>query len=362
MKKLIGGIIVFSFLILPVCSEARSQISVKNKFGVGGSNMDKETNQLLKYTGAGWVRPHIGPAVWGDMQSKKNSSYDWDEMDELVEWYQDRGYNLLITIWPFATWDQKNRDNAADCKVSSKDIFAGELSLYRCNPNNWKKYRTWVKAMVERYDGDGKDDMDGLLYGIKYWEVMNEPDLTMELEESGAQKDGGDEEEEDDSTNNLDFYAQSSEAYFKLLKKTSTAIKASDPKAKVVIAGAAGGHDTYMDFWDDLFDAHPKAKQYFDIGNVHCVNGGDYYKNYNVKVYNRMLRRHNMNKNIWVTEADSMIHDTKEENYTETRASTRRAFNSGATKIFNVMASFGGEGKNTTYAKKKFKIIVDKFN
>lgn len=42
-------------------------------------------------------------------------------------------------------------------------------------------YTAWVTAAVERYDGDGVDDMPGLLAPIRHWEVDNEPDLKNSL-------------------------------------------------------------------------------------------------------------------------------------------------------------------------------------
>jgi hypothetical protein len=44
-------------------------------------------------------------------------------------------------------------------------------------PADMAAYTTWVRALVERYDGDGVDDMPGLTRAVRYWEVDNEPDL-----------------------------------------------------------------------------------------------------------------------------------------------------------------------------------------
>ncbi|MES2641500.1 MAG: glycoside hydrolase family 44 protein [Myxococcota bacterium] len=44
-------------------------------------------------------------------------------------------------------------------------------------PADMPAYTTWVRALVERYDGDGVDDMPGLTRPVRYWEVDNEPDL-----------------------------------------------------------------------------------------------------------------------------------------------------------------------------------------
>ncbi|MGC9049233.1 MAG: hypothetical protein ACP5IX_03405, partial [Patescibacteria group bacterium] len=41
-------------------------------------------------------------------------------------------------------------------------------------PWSAKEFANFLKAMVERYDKDGIDDMPGLIYPIKHYEVLNE--------------------------------------------------------------------------------------------------------------------------------------------------------------------------------------------
>jgi len=77
----------------------------------------------------------------------------------------------LATIWPFADWDQANWGGVSDTPL----IFEDRLGRGRRKPYDMDAYRRFVLALVERYDGDGKDDMPGLKYPIKYWEASNEP-------------------------------------------------------------------------------------------------------------------------------------------------------------------------------------------
>src|SRR3990170_622709 len=42
-------------------------------------------------------------------------------------------------------------------------------------PVDSAKYQAFVRATVERYDGDGMGEMPGLLVPIRYWQVDNEP-------------------------------------------------------------------------------------------------------------------------------------------------------------------------------------------
>ncbi len=79
-----------------------------------------------------------------------------------------------------------------------------EGTTYR--PKDVAKYQRWVRAVVERYDGDGVNDMPGLTAPIKFWQVDNEP-------------------------------PRRREGYPDLVRITSQAVKEADAKAKVLIGG-----------------------------------------------------------------------------------------------------------------------------
>ena len=87
-----------------------------------------------------------------------------------------------------------------------------EGTTYR--PKDVTKYQRWVRAVVERYDGDGVDDMPGLTAPIKIWQVDNEP-------------------------------PRRREGYADLVRITSQAVKEADPTAKVLIGGLEIPFDDY---------------------------------------------------------------------------------------------------------------------
>jgi hypothetical protein len=89
-----------------------------------------------------------------------------------------------------------------------------EGTTYR--PKDVVKYQRWVRAVVERYDGDGVDDMPGLTAPIKYWQVDNEP-------------------------------PRRREGYADLVRITSEAVKEADPTAKVLIGGLLIPFDDYRE-------------------------------------------------------------------------------------------------------------------
>ncbi|RJQ31855.1 MAG: hypothetical protein C4562_05290 [Actinobacteria bacterium] len=293
----------------------------KQKFGFLGS--EEGMANVIKENGASWQRPHPGPFLWDSMQSEKDQEIIFDKTDRIVTEAQEIKLGTLATLWPFAEWDQKRKPNADKYKVSENDEFMPNtkegrgdyLPLHRSNPGDWQAYEKWVKVVVERYDGDGKQDMPGLEIPVKYWEVMNEPDL--------------DSPEPDPR---LDFYTEDATAYASLLIKTSKAIKSADPDAKVLIAGAAGGNERFLSFYRGVFQ-NKETVSHFDIANVHCISN-DSHDSFNVEPYTKLLKSFGLNKSVWVTEAEAFISDDPDINATQTYESTKKALRLGAKKIF----------------------------
>lgn len=310
-----------------------SKTILDNKFGFLSG--DPGEYQFITAVGAGWVRPHPGPFLWDSTQNTPNGQYDFTATDKMVTGYQKGNIGILATLWPFAEWDQKTKDGFDKCAVSSNDDFLSKTGMakrggeylpeHRCSPQDWNAYQKWVKAIVERYDGDGKNDMPNLKTPVKYWEVMNEPDLGMENPRPGEEE-------------RLKFWKDTPEAYGQLLIKTSEAIKAADEDAQVLIAGAAGGSKFFLDFYRKVL-AVSGAKDAFDIGNVHCISN-DNYDSFNVEPYKKLLSEFNLNKAIWVTEAEAMVSNNADSNATQTLNSTKKALAEGAAKIFYTRYEF----------------------
>jgi len=164
----------------------------------------------------GWVRPHPGPFIWGKIEPKRGE-YDFSEADEVVQKAQSMGLNILATIWPYADWDQEEWGNI-DRFVKKRDF--PELPFSRYKPYDMKAYKEFVKVLVERYDGDGIDDMPGLERPIKYWEVINEPSTSITSKLEGK---------------SYGFFKGDAKDYFEVLKVTYEAIKEADKDAKVLL-------------------------------------------------------------------------------------------------------------------------------
>lgn len=167
------------------------------------AGFEKEAKAAAE-AGAYWIRPHYTEAfAWGFIE-REQGKYDWTIPDLLVKTVQKHNLHLLITFWsgPRAwegyrkgLWDENLWVAGADALSWPSDMGA---------------YLAWLKAMVERYDGDGENDMPGLEYPVMWYEVINEPCL--------------DEEEK-------------KEKYFDLLKRSYQAIKEVNPETVVMVGG-----------------------------------------------------------------------------------------------------------------------------
>ncbi len=266
----------------------------------------------VKLIGGGWARPHPGPFSWGHIEPVQGE-YDFRYTDDFVMHSQENNISILATIWPFANWDQDSK-----CKVGSNDMFyprPGAMAIpeYRCKPKDMQAYRKFLSKLVERYDGDGKEDMPGLSMPIKYWEVLNEPEM---------------------KSAELTFFKGNEEDYIDVLKESYEAIKQECNDCNVVQGGAAGSSPEFLSFWDKVLESG--GGKYFDIANIHFISVGD-ASTFNVEPFSKVLERHNVNKPIWVTEAQPGSPGS-------VKSSVKGAFAAGASKVFFVKFKIGSIG------------------
>lgn len=297
---------------------------------VGFLSGNVNETELIAEVGAAWTRPHPGPFAWEWIESEEGT-YDFTSADAWVKTAGDNGVAVLPTIWPFAEWDQQTCREIEECTVSDTDQFVpadeektdekskdgiefeggvSGIPATRCAPCDYSAYKAFLTALVERYDGDGTDDMPGLTIPIKYWEVSNEPSMR-----------GGD----------LTFFLGTQEEYVEVLKNSYEAIKGACSDCLVLHAGAAGARDEDLEYWGKIIDLD--AGVYFNISNVHCI--GCDANDLNVESFSGMLEEKGLEKPIWVTEAEFRSEE-------DIIPVFQNALDSGASKVFFV--SLGGIG------------------
>jgi hypothetical protein len=120
----------------------------------------------MEYVRSGIARPLAGigaPAVkylpdaysWGKMQRSARAAIDFTVTDRFVAEFQQAGFtDLVLALKSHSAWASKDGlDNPSP------------------KPEHLNAYAAWVKAVVERYDADGTDDMPGLLRPVRYVEI-----------------------------------------------------------------------------------------------------------------------------------------------------------------------------------------------
>ena len=218
-----------------------------------------------------WVRPHPGPFVWNKIEKKKGS-FSWEESDEYVVYAQEKNQTIISTIWPYSNWDQKS------CKrKKAKSPFGKHFSKYLSKPCSMEDYKTFLLNLVDRYDGDGNNDMPGLTKPIIHWEIMNEPEFKM-------------------------FFKGNKEEFIEIFNFSSKIIKEKQKDSVIIMAGAAGMFPENKKFWKFVL---PKINDNFDIANIHHISGpdGKCDKEFWVDEFSSLLKSLNINKPIWLTEA-----------------------------------------------------------
>jgi Copper amine oxidase N-terminal domain len=221
-----------------------------------------------------WTRPHIY-AFWFIIQPDLSKDrYDFRMHDRIYGEIPD-DINILGNI----TADISGRGR----RDATHDNYMKERSY---EPVDIPMYEKFVKATVERYDGDGIDDMPGLTNPVKYWQVDNEPP-----------RDG-----------KTDFAV--------LQEVTYKAIKSACPDCQVMIGGATG----FPDSFDNNFKAFTHILEdlngeYVDIFDLHWYgNAFGEYRDLgdSLEIVKKVLAENGFEDiPIWITEMGSYSGEPK---------------------------------------------------
>ena len=267
-------------LTSPAIAAEESEEMPECHFGFMPARWDFEG---AREAGGAYDRPFFELFQWG-MIEKEPGVFDFSETDEYVRRAQAQGFHILANIQPFAHWDQAKCHQ--DLPVPGQP-GAPRFHSTKGKPCDMEAYKNFVTKLVERYNGDGVDDMPGLTVPVKHWEVLNEPEFQKEP---------------------LIFFQGSSADYFEILKATYEVVKGTDPDAMVVQGGMAGMMAECTQFWQGVFDLG--GANYFDIVNMHSIGHGEHL---NIPAFKQFLARNGIdNKPIWITEVQyQQAHQTQ---------------------------------------------------
>ena len=237
--------------------------------------------------GIAWHRD-VQNLPWGLVETASGER-NFAITDTIVQSLDSRGLRYVGTVMPYAGWELRAAGYPATTdsmctRLLTEDFFYldydDRMDRFRDN-GAWLRY---LEAVVERYDGDGRDDMPGLTHGIQYWQIHNEPE--------------GD---------HCGLFRADVGAFVDLMRDAYGVVHASCPGCKVLNGGAAfpmwetrpvGGST----FWRDF--AAMGGAQYVDVIAVHYNDGktdGGSIAHFETQVQS-MRALLGANKPVWVTE------------------------------------------------------------
>jgi len=171
--------------------------------------------------GAKWIRIDL---PWDAVQTDNANGYDWGQFDKIVSAADARKLHIDAVIDAPPSWARQQ-----SCK-----------SQESCPPADFATFADFAAAASRRYAPQG----------VHTWEIWNEP--------------------------NLYFWSPKPDpaAYTELLKKTSVALRAADPKAFIILGGlAAVSSDTKTGYYSAVDFLSAVAK----LGATKYVNAVGYH-------------------------------------------------------------------------------------
>lgn len=128
--------------------------------------------------------------------------------DSDVRQIQVAGLDLVVTLRPTSRWGV-DVDYAALAKSKSHHPW----TRFSGPPRDMAAWLAFVRNVVERFDGDGVDDMPGLQRPIRYWQIGNEVRWQ---------------------------WQGSLEEYVHLVHETALVIRRANPQARIVLGAITG--------------------------------------------------------------------------------------------------------------------------
>ncbi len=150
---------------------------------------DVQAKQLLEFESWGRTFAKTRPIRWGRVEPMPPRSgkpaYDWKSVDAAIRVWQLAGLEPVPVLSPKSPWGCVPLDKTAWVRRVTKELSAAEaeaamrtqLGAPTPRPEHWVKWERFVHDFVERYDGDGEDDMPGLRRPVRYLQILDRADL-----------------------------------------------------------------------------------------------------------------------------------------------------------------------------------------
>ena len=192
--------------------------------GLYGEGMDTATDSPFGFHPASVHHPGYAQSGFSDALEL---GIGWAREGVYAFWFLIQP-DLAATAYDFSLHDRQWGDIPPGIRILGNIAPQGTRDEGRCGPRSCMPldvpaYEAFVRATVERYDGDGIDDMPNLRNPIVTWQVSNEP-------------------------NTVSF-----PDFAELQRITYGAIKDACPSCSVLVGGVAGMPYDYIDSFDRFY-------------------------------------------------------------------------------------------------------------
>ena len=199
-------------------------------FGLSLINPAKHAG-VVADLGISWLslQPHV---LWMAIE-REPGVYEWSALDEEVRALQALGLDVTMVLSPLVNAFGAEREEIVDVIAQYPSFIhfmrQGVGKDYRLHPQGetLPLWRAFVRAAVDRYDGDGRNDMPELRFPIRNWHVVEEYPTPSIPDER---------------------------VYVDLLAQASSIIRDECPDARVILAGLAGNYAHWFAFMGGFID------------------------------------------------------------------------------------------------------------
>jgi hypothetical protein len=199
-------------------------------FGLSLINPAKH-GAMVEELGISWLslQPHV---LWMAIE-REPGVYEWSALDEEVRALQALDLDITMVLSPLINAFGSERNEIVEVIAEYPSFLhfmrQGVGPEYRLHPQDetLPLWRAFVRAAVDRYDGDGSNDMPGLRFQVRNWHVVEEyptPSLRDERD------------------------------YVFLLQEARAIVVEECPEARVILAGLAGNYAHWFAFMGGFID------------------------------------------------------------------------------------------------------------
>ncbi|HSS43111.1 MAG TPA: glycosyl hydrolase [Solirubrobacterales bacterium] len=280
MRARVALAALLALALLAVSASAAQALPAKFWGAVPQSALSVEQYQRVHRGGVDTIRI---PINWGAVQSSEGAAFDWDATDSQVSEAARTGIDVLPFLAGIPAWAERLVPVGGGVQVPAKLPVSGKAKA------GWVAF---CQATVARYGPKGTfwTENPGVPFRpLRNWQVWNEPNFKFFV------------------------YKPNPAEYAQMVKISSTAIKGSDPSAKVILGGLfawpkganskTGNHNLFAaDFLEGLYKV-PGIAAKFDGIALHPYSTKYQYLTPQIEEVRAVMKKHHdAGTGIWITE------------------------------------------------------------